>query len=55
MPVDPSVIPGLVLLAAELVVLAAVGFVVVRVALGQTDDRMALAQGLWWSASPSGA
>ena len=46
MIVDLSIVPGLLLLAAELVVLAAVGFVVVRVALGQTDDRMALAQGL---------
>ncbi len=46
MHVDPSVIPGLLLLAAELLALAAVGFVVVRVALGQADDLMALAQGL---------
>ena len=46
MRVDPAVIPGLLLLVAELVALAAVGFVVVRVALRQTDDRMALAQGL---------
>ncbi len=46
MTVDPAVIPGLLVLAAELIVLAAVGFVVVRVALRQTDDRMALAQGL---------
>ena len=46
MRIDPSIVPGLLLLAAELLVLAAVGFVVVRVALGQTDDRMALAQGL---------
>ena len=46
MTVDPTVIPGLALLGAELVVLAAVGFVVVRVALRQTDDLMALAQGL---------
>ena len=46
MSIDPSIVPGLVLLAAELLVLAAVGFVVVRVALGQTDDRLALAQGL---------
>lgn len=36
----------MLLLAAELVVLAAVGFAVVRVALGQTDDLLALAQGL---------
>ena len=46
MTVDPAVIPGLLLLAAELAVLAAVGFVVARVALRQDDDRMALAQGL---------
>ena len=46
MTVDPAVIPGLLLLAAELGVLAAVGYVVVRVALRQNDDRMALAQGL---------
>jgi len=46
MIVDPAVVPGLLLLAAELVALAAVGFVVVRVALGQTDDLLALAQGL---------
>ena len=46
MTVDPAVIPGLLVLAAELIVLAAAGFVVVRVALRQTDDRMALAQGL---------
>lgn len=44
--VDLTVIPGLLLLVAELMVLAAVGYVVVRVALRQTDDRMALAQGL---------
>ncbi len=46
MTVDPAVIPGLLLLALELLTLAAVGYVVVRVALRQTDDRMALAQGL---------
>ena len=46
MIVDPAVLPGLLLLAAELGVLAAVGFVVARVALRQTDERMALAQGL---------
>ena len=34
------------LLAAELIALAAVGYVVVRVALRQDDDRVALAQGL---------
>ena len=46
MIVDPAVVPGLLLLLAELAVLAAVGYVVVRVALRQDDDRMALAQGL---------
>ncbi|MCY4115206.1 MAG: hypothetical protein OXG33_14910 [Chloroflexi bacterium] len=46
MIVDSAVIPGLLLLAAELVVLAVVGFAVARVALGQTDELLALAQGL---------
>ncbi|MCY3748413.1 MAG: hypothetical protein OXG64_03865 [Chloroflexi bacterium] len=46
MTVDPTVLPGLMLLAAELGALTAVGFVVARVALGQADDRVALAQGL---------
>ncbi len=46
MTIDPTVIPGLLLLAAELFVLAAVGYMVARVALRQTDDRLALAQGL---------
>ena len=46
MTVDPTVVPGLLLLAAELVALAAVGYVVVRVVLRQADDRVALAQGL---------
>ena len=46
MTVDPEVLPGLLLLALELLTLAAVGYVVVRVALRQTDDRLALAQGL---------
>lgn len=45
MIVDPAVVPGLLLLAAQLLVLAAVGFVVARVALGQSDDLLALAQG----------
>ncbi len=44
--VDSGVLPGLLLLAAELAVLAAVGFVVVRVALRQEDELSALAQGL---------
>ena len=46
MTVDPVVLPGLLLLAVELGALAAVGYVVARVALRQADDRMALAQGL---------
>lgn len=46
MTLDPMVIPGLLLLAAELIALAAVGYVVVRVVLRQADERMALAQGL---------
>ncbi len=46
MSVDIPVIPGLLLLAVELLVLAAVGFVFARLALGQRDDLMALAQGL---------
>ncbi|MCY3783629.1 MAG: hypothetical protein OXG79_07565 [Chloroflexi bacterium] len=46
MIVDPAVVPGLLLLAAELAALAAVGYVVVRVALRQTDARATLAQGL---------
>ena len=46
MIVDPAIVPGLLLLAAELAALAAVGYVVVRVALRQADARAALAQGL---------
>ena len=46
MTVDPGGVPGLLLLAAELLTLAGVGYVVARVALRQTDDGMALAQGL---------
>ena len=46
MTVDPSVVPELLFLLAELVALAAVGYVVVRTALRETDDRVALAQGL---------
>ena len=46
MTVDPAVLPGLLLLAAELAVLAAVGYIVVRVALRQDDELSALAQGL---------
>ena len=44
--VDPTVVPGLLLLVLELLALAAVGCVVARVALRQTDDLSALAQGL---------
>ena len=46
MTIDPTVIPGLVILAAEFVTLAGVGYVVVRTVLRQTDERVALAQGL---------
>ena len=46
MTVDPTVVPGLLLLAAELAALAAVGYIVVRVALRQDDERLAVAQGL---------
>ena len=46
MTVDAGVVPGLLLLAAEFLALAAVAFVVARVALRQTDDRLTLAQGL---------
>ena len=46
MTVDGAVVPGLLLLAAEFIALAAVGYVVARVALRQRDERMALAQGL---------
>ena len=46
MLIAPAVIPGLLLLASEFIVLAAFGYVVVRVVLRQDDERMALAQGL---------
>lgn len=46
MTIDSAVVPGLLLLAAELLSLAAVGYVVARVALRQTDTGLALAQGL---------
>lgn len=46
MTVDPTVVPGLLLFALELVALAAIGYVVARVALQQSDDLAALAQGL---------
>lgn len=46
MTVDPGVFPGLLVLVAELLALSMVGYVVARVALRQTDHRLALAQGL---------
>ena len=46
MTVDPLVVPGLLLLALELLALASVGYLVARVALRQRDEGMALAQGL---------
>ncbi len=46
MTVDPAVVPGLFLLALELLILAAVGYIVARVALRQSDDLVALAQGM---------
>ncbi len=46
MTVDAAVVPGLLILALELLTLAGVGYVVARVALRQTDARLALAQGL---------
>ena len=46
MIVDPTVVPGFLLLLAEYGALAAVGYVVVRVALRQDDGPMALAQGM---------
>ena len=46
MTIDPTVVPGLLLLAVELLALATVGYVFARVALRQTDDLLALAQGL---------
>ena len=44
--VDPAVLPGLLLLGLALAVLAAMGFLVARMALGQMDCAMALAQGM---------
>lgn len=46
MKIDVTVLPGLLLLTAELLTLAAVGYVVARAALRQTNDALALAQGL---------
>ncbi len=44
--VIPSVVPGLLILAFELLALATIGFVVSRVLLRQNDSFLALAQGL---------
>ena len=46
MPVDPGGIPGLLILAAEFLALWVFGYIFARVALRQTDHRLALAQGL---------
>ena len=46
MTIDASVVPGLLFLLAEFAALAAVGYVIVRVALREKDHRVALAQGL---------
>ena len=46
MTVDSNVLPGVLLFAIELLALAAVGFVVARIALGQRNAPLALAQGL---------
>ena len=46
MTLDPTLLPGLGLLLLELLTLAAVGFVVARTALQQSDPRLALAHGL---------
>ena len=46
MTVDWAVTPGLLLLLAQVVALAAVGYVVARTVLRQDDERLALAQGL---------
>ncbi len=46
MRVDVTVAPGLLLLLIELLTLAVVGYVVARGALRQTDNLMALSQGL---------
>ncbi len=44
--IDPTVLPGFLLLILELLVLAAVGYVVARVGLRERDDLVALAQGM---------
>ena len=46
MTVDPTVIPGLLILVAEFSALAAVGYVISRAALQQENKSIAMAQGL---------
>ncbi len=46
MTIELAVLPGLLLIVAQLGALSAFGFVIVRVSLRQSDDCMALAQGL---------
>ncbi len=46
MTLDPTVLPGLILLVVELLTLTAIGYAVARVALRQSDDLVALAQGM---------
>ena len=46
MTIEPAVVPGLLLLLLELLVLAAVGYIVARAALRQNDPLLALAHGL---------
>ena len=46
MTVDLAIVPGVVILALELLALAAVGYLVARVALRQSDRLLALTQGL---------
>lgn len=46
MTVDPTVIPGLLLLVGEFGALSAVGYVIARVALQQANKTIAMAQGL---------
>lgn len=46
MTADPTVLPEVLLLAGELLALTALGYVVARIALRQSDELMALAQGM---------
>ena len=46
MAIDPLILPGLTLLAGELLALAATGYLVARIALRQPDHGLALAQGI---------